>query len=354
MSRSVLPVVLPTSSLLAYSAAVDASAVGSDVRLQLDHSAPAADAAAVYTTDDPTMIAGTTTKTFNGADPTSWPPRCTLVATLTGTQVCRLPDVVWGRAVVVQRIVGTTACNVLASGRGVQEVVTVAAPTTVGNYTATASVMSVAGPAEVSFEKTAASTDTAEVYATDDTCIAGTGTPPAATLLGTIVGGGVALEVPGQLMAAYISIKRTAGTGAFNVLFSGQRDAPPAPAALSTLPPLAAGTNGSVILMENRGVAPILVKGAAFVPLVDVAQDDADWEIVTLYTTNLDDTGPVAVSGAAFTTKVTGGIPLTNRQQVLFGGFTTPLSLAPGKRLVAILTHGGAGKAIAGNGAAWT
>lgn len=247
MSRTLLaPITIPATRR-DYTAAIDARSIGGDVRLQLDATAAADDAAAVFICDDPALASGTVASAFSGSDPSTWPPHCTLVATLAAGEVRRLPDQAWGRAVVVLRTVGSTG-NVLLSGHGSLGGLSVAAPTTVGAYTASTTIATVRAPARIGFDADATSADVAEVYLTDATFLAGTGAPPASQYFGTIVGGGADIILPPGTLASRVSLRRTAGTAARNVGISGTRESTSAPLAHAAVTGTATTTGPATLL----------------------------------------------------------------------------------------------------------
>lgn len=266
--RSLITVVVPTSAR-GYSAAASALSVARNVRLSLSKAATAADKVAVFVADDPALGSGTASRPFDAGDSTSWPPAARLIATISGGESVVVSDELWGPAVVVLRVAGATVCNLLASGEAVQSRVTIAAPTTVGNYSAAADISALSAPAQVAFEGSATG-HSADIYVTDDSSIlAAAGTPPASRLVGSITSGGPALSLPEQ--ATCLVVRRTAGTAALNVLVTGRNEAAASSVALtsaSTAAITAADevtltSTGASVDLQGRGIGVQATAGDA-------------------------------------------------------------------------------------------
>lgn len=222
MRTALSPIVVLTGAR-GYTAAQSTLGIARSVRLQLSKAATAADTVAVFTVPDATFASGTATGNFSGADPTTWPPGATHIATIAGNEVVSIPDEAWGGCLVVLRVSGSTACNLLASGEGSQTRITIAAPTTLAHHTAPVDISSVAWPAQAEFDKTALASDEAKIYLSDDSTIAsGGGALDGAQYVGKIVGQGRPLPLPRPSIGTRLIVERTVNTVARNVFVTGQ------------------------------------------------------------------------------------------------------------------------------------
>jgi hypothetical protein len=207
----------------AYTASQAATAFGRDVRFQLD-GGTADDQFAVFGTDDPDTSAGALDNSFSPTNNTTWPPGAhTFYGIVDGASERRLPG--WGPYSIAMRVGGSTpGLNLLASGLGELAEVTAAAPTKVGDYGDAISIAAIEGDAWAGFEDDAAADDAAEVYVTDKVITAGSGVPAGARLVGSISGGasGSRLKIPAVVTATKAVLRRTSGTNARRVRFSGQ------------------------------------------------------------------------------------------------------------------------------------
>ncbi len=215
MRQTLTPLVVSTT-LYAFSDAAPANGVATNIRVQLVGAGPD-DAAAVFACDDPTRTAGTADKRFAADDPTSWPPGCSLVATVTGAEVKYIPEARWGGGVVVERIAGTTAMHVAISGEGSETTIEVSAPTALGHYVV-AFLEWISGPWQVAWAQDADAGDAVELYLTDSANYTdsgtGTGVPADAVLFTTLTGGTDPIEIPHELLATRLIVRRVLGTGA--------------------------------------------------------------------------------------------------------------------------------------------
>lgn len=344
--RSVLaPLAVPTSTR-GYTAAASSLAAARSVRLSLSKDATSSDRVAVFVADDLTLSSGTAAKAFDAGDRASWPPGCSLVATLSAGDVQIVPDEIWGPVLVALRVNGSTVLDLLVSGEGAQSRVTIAAPTTVGNRTAPVNITALSGPAQVAFAGTTAGY-TAEVYLTDDSTIAsGSGAPPAsARLVGTITSGGPALALPEQ--AGYIIVRRTAGTAAVNVLVTG-RDESAAPSVALTSTSTVALTAADEVTLTSTG-ASVDLQGRGIG--VQATAGDANFSASEDINLTPGAAGSVNLRPRAAGAGDTGPLRFLELAANNFIGLQAPDALAASVTFVLPASDGTAGETLATNGA---
>lgn len=120
------PIAAPTV-LKRHSAAILSTELlsGAPVRVALASTATSADSVAVFVTDDSAVTATTLTATFNPEDPTTWPAACQYLGTITGGNPKTAALTVapskegspgWGPFLVLERLLGTGALNVIVTG----------------------------------------------------------------------------------------------------------------------------------------------------------------------------------------------------------------------------------------------
>lgn len=233
MSRSTTTAAV-TTTVGAFAAVTSVLGFSGAIRVGLAKEAAAGTAVRVYAVDD-TTTPGATTATPPGRF------LGTLLGPADGNSGLDVPEPAPAALAFYRTGPSSSAPAVnadITGDVGARTPTTTAAPTTVGSFTAAASLATFTGPVVVALAKEAIVTDGVQVWAVDDpTSIAGTGSP-LGRYLGTITGpqGPTSRLVIASPLPAALVFKRTAGTAARNVKVYGGAGASGVPASVLPTP----------------------------------------------------------------------------------------------------------------------